>query len=134
MIQRPRLHIIDDDPEYCNLIKFHLKNNFLITVSNGGFEGYSRAMSQRPDVIILDQHMDGWDGIETLLSIRENPKLKHIPVLMITADSSRDVVMSVLSAGANGFLRKDRVTQDTLLERLDGILPPRLKLEHSRRG
>ena len=65
MIQRPRLHIIDDDPQYCELVKFHLKNYFLISISNGGFEGYSRTKSQRPDVIILDQHMEGWNGIQT---------------------------------------------------------------------
>ncbi|MCA9098794.1 MAG: response regulator [Planctomycetaceae bacterium] len=131
MIQRPRLHIIDDDPQYCELVKFHLKNYFLISISNGGFEGYSRTMSQRPDIIILDQHMDGWNGIQTLMAIRDNPKMKHIPVLMITSDASREVVMSVLAAGANGFLRKDQVTAESLLDRLNTILPPKQKLQLS---
>lgn len=131
MIQRPRLHIIDDDPQYCDLVKFHLKNYFLITVSNGGFEGYSRVKSQRPDVIILDQHMEGWNGIETLLAIRQQEKTKNIPVLMITSDASREVVMSVLAAGANGFLRKDEITAENLLDRLNGILPAKNKLQLS---
>ena len=132
MIQRPRLHVIDDDPQYCEQVKFHLKNYFLISISYGGFEGYSRTMSQRPDVIILDQHMEGWDGIKTLLAIRRNPKMRHIPVLMITGDASREIVMSVLAAGANGFLRKDQLTAETLLDRLNGILPANQKLVLSR--
>jgi len=123
MIQRPRLHVIDDDPKYCEFIKHHLKHHFLVSISPSGFEGYSRTMSQRPDVIILDQHMDGWDGLRTLQAIRGNPKMQNIPVLMVTSDSSREVALSTLEAGANGFLRKDQMTAEDLLDRLNRILP-----------
>ena len=131
MIQRPRLLIIDDDPEFCLLLKFQLKNFFLITTSAGGFEGYSRALSQRPDLIILDQHMEGWNGLRTLLAIRDNPKLKNVPVVMITSDASRELALSLRSAGANGYVRKDQLDGEKLVERLNELLPANQKLQFS---
>jgi len=128
LIQRPRLHIIDDDSEYCQLMKCHLKNYFLVSVSTSGYEGYSRTMSQCPDLVILDYHMEGWDGVRTLQAIRANSRIRRTPVMMLTSDASRDVALKTLEAGANGFLRKDEATPELLLDRLNELLPSNQKL------
>jgi len=131
MIQRPRLLIIDDDSDYCAMMKHMLKNYFLITTSPGGFEGYSHALSQRPDLIVLDQHMEGWSGLQTLLAIRDNPKLKAVPVMVVTADASRELALSLRSAGANGFTRKDDLKVEQLVERLNGLLAARKRMQYA---
>ena len=127
MIQRPRLHVIDNDIQFCESIKENLKNFFLISVSNGGMEGYSFALSQRPDIFLISQDMQGWDGVRPLVAIREQPKLKNIPVLMVIGDPNREIALAVFSAGANGCLRKDQIRDENLIERLRELLPASLK-------
>ncbi len=59
-----------------------------------------------PDLILLDIHMTGMDGFETLAHIRQNPEHQKIPVIFLTADDDSEAEIRGLDAGAMDFIRK----------------------------
>jgi DNA-binding response OmpR family regulator len=62
------------------------------------------AMQLKPDLLLLDIWMSGVDGRDICRQLKDDPKTKNIPVLMISA--SRDVKQSALESGADEFLEK----------------------------
>lgn len=122
-IQRPRVLLIDDDPSYRKLISHELRQRFFMVDAADGFEGFSRAMSSPPDLILLDMQMEGWNGLDTLKRIREHGKLKYVPVIMLTSDNQRATVMEAVKNGANDYILKDKMNRDDLIVRMSNLLP-----------
>ncbi|MGL5335714.1 MAG: chemotaxis response regulator CheY [Enterovibrio sp.] len=72
------------------------------------------------DFVITDWNMPGMQGIDLLKHIRSDADLKHLPVLMITAEAKRDQIIAAAQAGVNGYIVKP-FTSIILKERLDKI-------------
>ena len=64
--------------------------------------------------------MPGMQGIDLLKHIRADDKLKHLPVLMVTAEAKREQIIAAAQAGVNGYIVKP-FTAGTLKEKLDKI-------------
>ncbi|WP_293788714.1 response regulator transcription factor [uncultured Pedobacter sp.] len=77
------------------------------------------AAKNRPDLIMLDIWMSGYDGRDICKQLKNNPQFKDIPILMISA--SRDIRQSALDAGANDFMEKP-FEMDSLLNRVEFLL------------
>lgn len=76
---------------------------------NGGF-----------DFVVTDWNMPGMQGIDLLKTIRADADLKHLPVLMVTAEAKREQIIEAAQAGVNGYIVKP-FTAVTLKEKLDKI-------------
>lgn len=74
-----------------------------------------------PDMILLDIHMPGMDGFDTLAQIRRIPALEELPVIFLTADENSEAEARGLDAGALDFIRKPFVPQ-ILLTRVRHII------------
>ncbi len=72
------------------------------------------------DFVITDWNMPGMQGIDLLKAIRADDKLKHLPVLMVTAESKRDQIVEAAQAGVNGYVVKP-FTAITLEEKISKI-------------
>lgn len=72
------------------------------------------------DLVITDWNMPVMQGIELLKYIRETENLKHIPVLMVTAESKKEQIVMAAHAGVNGYIVKP-FTGATLKSKLDKI-------------
>lgn len=72
------------------------------------------------DFVVTDWNMPGMQGIDLLKEIREDAELKHLPVLMITAEAKREQIIEAAQAGVNGYIVKP-FTAATLKEKLDKI-------------
>ena|SRR5689334_4498451 len=71
------------------------------------------ALAQRvPDLIFLDIHMQGMDGVEVCRYIRRDPRLAAVPVVAISTDTQPSLIERAREAGANGFLAKPVVFSD----------------------
>lgn len=68
--------------------------------------GLDWCLEHEPDLIMLDFHMPEMDGAEFLGQLRQNERLKDVPVVVITGAENRDTLYRALDAGANDFLRK----------------------------
>jgi two-component system chemotaxis response regulator CheY len=72
------------------------------------------------DFVVTDWNMPGMQGIDLLKNIRADAELKHLPVLMITAEAKREQIIEAAQAGVNGYIVKP-FTAATLKEKLDKI-------------
>ena len=68
--------------------------------------------------VVTDWNMPGMQGIDLLKAIRLDDKLKHLPVLMVTAEAKREQIIEAAQAGVNGYIVKP-FTAATLKEKLD---------------
>jgi len=71
-----------------------------------GLEALQSAQRSRPDLILMDLKMPGMDGLEATRMIRIIEPLKTVPVIVISANITEDMVVQCLAAGANAFLGK----------------------------
>jgi len=70
--------------------------------------------------VVTDWNMPGMQGIDLLKAIRADDSLKHLPVLMVTAEAKREQIIAAAQAGVNGYVVKP-FTAATLKEKLDKI-------------
>ncbi|HJV80842.1 response regulator [Noviherbaspirillum sp.] len=73
------------------------------------------------EFVVTDCNMPNMDGITLLRKIRETPDLQHLPVLMVTAEATKDVILAAAHAGADGYIVKP-FNAATLRLKLDQIL------------
>ena len=73
------------------------------------------------DFVVSDINMPNMNGFELLSSIRSDDALKHLPVLMVTAEARKEDIVSAAQAGASGYIVKP-FTRATLEEKLQKIL------------
>ncbi len=72
------------------------------------------------DFVVTDWNMPNMDGLTLLQNIRATPSLKHLPVLMITAEAKKENIIAAAQAGASGYIVKP-FTAGTLSEKLEKI-------------
>ncbi len=72
------------------------------------------------DFVVTDWNMPNMDGLTLLQTIRQTPHLKHLPVLMITAEAKKENIIAAAQAGASGYIVKP-FTAGTLAEKLEKI-------------
>ncbi|MDP1697172.1 MAG: chemotaxis response regulator CheY [Xanthomonadaceae bacterium] len=72
------------------------------------------------DFVVTDWNMPGMTGIDLLKAIRADPALKAMPVLMVTAENSREQIIEAAQSGVNGYIVKP-FTGATLKEKIDRI-------------
>ena len=72
------------------------------------------------DFVVTDWNMPGMQGIDLLKAIRADESLRHLPVLMVTAEAKREQIIEAAQAGVNGYIVKP-FTAATLKEKLDKI-------------
>ena len=72
------------------------------------------------EFVVTDWNMPIMQGIDLLKEIRKDPKLKHLPVLMVTAEAKREQIIEAAQAGVNGYIVKP-FTAITLKEKLDKV-------------
>jgi len=102
-----RVLVVDDDERSLSAIRLVLEQyGFAHEGALDGITALDKVRSWRPDIILLDVMMPGIDGIEVCKQIKEDPSLRHIPVISLTANSDRETKMRCLDAGASDFLIK----------------------------
>ena len=106
--RRVRVVIVDDDALVRAALRLVLEGDSGVTVlgeGSDGRSGYDAARSLRPDVVLMDLHMPGTDGVWATAQIAADcPDTK---VLVLTAFDTDAMVAAALRAGATGFLLKD---------------------------
>lgn len=118
-----KILLVDDEPDLVSTVQYRLKFSHceVVTAANGK-EGLEKAASEKPDLILLDTNMPVMNGHEMLERLRNNPDLKDIPVIMLTA---RCEPQDIAASSAHGI--SDYVTKpfdfNELMEKIKNALP-----------
>jgi len=118
----PGIIVIDDNPEFSDLLRSLLHTDYQVSVAADGSEGFQKALEHPPEAAIIDIQMPGWDGLRTLKEFRHHPTLSDVPVMILTADASRGTVLAALEAGANNYMVKTDFSKDELRRKLEQLL------------
>jgi len=114
---------VDDSKTIRMIVKRTFRNRQCVVYeADNGEEGLAAAGRERPDLILLDITMPVMDGVTMLSKLRENPDLKHIPVIMLTAESGRENVAYIARLGVRDYLVKP-FKDDQLLEKAGRVVP-----------
>ena len=89
--------------------------------AENGEQGLKTAKAEKPDLIVLDITMPVMTGIEMLGHLREDPALKAIPVIMLTAESGKDNVMQIVKMGVQNYIVKP-FKGEQLIERAKNVV------------
>jgi two-component system chemotaxis response regulator CheY len=85
-----------------------------------GYSALVRLKSALFEFVIMDWNMSKISGLELLKQIRANPKLKHIPVLMVTKDCLQEEIVAASKAGVNDYIIKP-FEANTFAEKMENI-------------
>lgn len=113
--------VVDDNPKF---LKDALPMyGYNVTVALDGLEAlkFLKDREDMFDLILLDVMMPNMDGWDTLKAIRKNPKTQYVPVIMITAVSEDQKVVSGLKIGADDYIVKPFILPN-LLARIEAVL------------
>lgn len=108
---------IDDSKFVRGFLKNILESKgYGVVEASNAKEGLEALKENSIDLILLDLIMPGINGIKFLEEIKSNPEYFDIPVIIISADQSRENYARVLKQGANDFIKKPFIVEDVLLK------------------
>jgi CheY-like chemotaxis protein len=129
-----KIMIVDDDPDYINVVKAILENEQYTVVTAGNkTEGMEKIRAEKPDLAILDVMMNAWqDGFEMSRQLKKDPQFKNMPVLILTAVENRTGIGFKSTAGDPVWLPVDvfldkPVEPDVLLAEVKKLLSNKVK-------
>ncbi len=97
------------------------KSGYKVLEANNGIEAIE-AMTKTPiDMLITDLNMPGMDGFELIAHVKEDENFKHIPIIILTTEGKKEMVMKGLTLGANSFLQKP-IKPDLMLAEVERLL------------
>ncbi len=107
MKHSPRILIVDDEPANRRLLHdLVIHEGCVPLMAEGGDEALRILDRDQPDVVLLDLHMPGADGMTVLAALQASGRLPGLPVVVVTADDSREARGEALKRGAIDFLTK----------------------------
>jgi len=124
-----KIMIVDDDPDYINVVKTILeREQYTVVTAGDKTEGMEKIRAEKPDLAILDVMMHAWqDGFEMSRQLKKDPQFKNMPVLMLTAVENRTGIGFKSTAGDPTWLPVDvfldkPVEPDVLLAEVKKLL------------
>jgi CheY-like chemotaxis protein len=111
----PSVLVVDDQPINVQLLKKKLEREGIrVTTAYSGLEALDKVSKDRPDLILLDVMMPDMDGIEVCQRLQSSSETKSIPVIFITARTSKEGKIEGLGVGAVDYITKPIDLDETL--------------------
>ena len=116
-----RILVVDDSNSIRVMVKMIYKRaGHMVLEACDGNEAFTKLDQEKVDLVLLDHHMPGIDGLDVLKKIRSSDDYKTLPVYMITANDSEELKEEAAEANVNGFFVKP-LDGKKLLEIIDSI-------------
>ena len=98
---------VDDEPTILKMLETRLKaEGYEVFTAHSGEEGLQQCKSLKPDAVILDIMMPDMDGNEVAAHMQEDPNLKNIPIIFLTAVVKPQEIPKSRKIGGHYFLSK----------------------------
>ena len=114
--------VVDDFSTMRRIVRNLLKELGYTNVDEAedGVAALQKLSSAPFDFVVTDWNMPNMDGLTLLQTIRSTAELKHLPVLMVTAEAKKENIIAAAQAGASGYVVKP-FTAGTLAEKLEKV-------------
>lgn len=102
-----RILIVEDDENLAEPLAIRLRSQgYEVSVAMTGHDGWQLAVSERPDLILLDLRLPDIDGFTLCGQLADAPDTCHIPVIILSGMERPDIIRKCRSAGSQYFVRK----------------------------
>lgn len=125
--QRLIMLVVEDNAEVLQFVGSHFAEDFDVILASDGLEGWDRAISALPDIIISDVMMPNLTGTELCEKIKNDPRTSHIPMILLTARETLLYKIEGLETGADDYIVKP-FNLKHLEVRIWNLLESRIKL------
>lgn len=99
------LLVVDDESEICDFLKsFFEERAFDVRTANSGEQAIREVEKSQPQVVLLDVHMPGMDGMNVLREIKN--RYPNVKVIMVTALETREKIEEAMRLGADNYITK----------------------------
>jgi signal transduction histidine kinase len=98
--------VVEDNPQVVQVVHMSLRREFKVLAAPDGEKGLELIQREQPSLVVTDLMMPGMDGLELTRRVREDPRTRHIPVVMLTARSAVDDRVAGLDTGVSAYLTK----------------------------
>jgi DNA-binding response OmpR family regulator len=110
-----KILIVDDEPQIALLLNSRLRaNGYQVLVAYDAIQGFREAITELPDLILLDIRMPAGGGVAVFDNVQNNVKTALIPVIFMTAHPNEDIEKACLASGAVDFIAKPFDPEDVL--------------------
>lgn len=116
--------VVEDNADMNNFIADVLRPHYRVASAFDGRDGFAKAQSLQPDLILCDVMMPLMSGDEMVLALRQLPNMADTPVIMLTAKADDALKLRLLQAGVQDYLNKPFVVEE-LLARIGGLIRER---------
>ncbi len=119
-----KILIIEDDPFLSEMysVKLTQTGEFEVDVAADGKEGLGKVKTDRPDLVLLDIVLPKMDGFEILKTIKDDPQLKEIPVVLLTNLGQKKEVEKGLALGGDEYIIKAHFTPTAVVAKVKELL------------
>ncbi len=118
----PRILVVEDESAIRTLITFACAGaGFEVESVDSAIKAQSLIDSSMPDLVLLDYMLPELSGVDWLIQLREKPRTKHLPVIMLTARGSESDRVKGLNAGADDYIVKPFMPRE-LIARIQAVL------------
>jgi signal transduction histidine kinase len=104
--RRPRVLVAEDEVDLRGFIVGVLKDSYEVDAAGDGAEALELMNKNRPDLVLTDVMMPGTSGLDLTRAIKEDPSLRQIPVILLTARGESEAALEGYDAGADDFVSK----------------------------
>jgi len=106
-MSRENILAVDDEEDILELLRFNLsREGYQVSCAESGEEALRIARTKPIDLMVLDLMLPGLDGLDVTRKIKNDPKIKHIPIIMLTAKGEEADVVTGLELGASDYVTK----------------------------
>ncbi len=105
-VKSHRILLIEDNSELRRFVGDQLSEEYEVLVAADGEAGIKLAFEQVPDLVICDVMLPGESGLEVVTQLKQDLRSSHIPIILLTAQSSLDQQIKGIQAGADVYLTK----------------------------
>jgi CheY-like chemotaxis protein len=117
-----KLLIVEDDPLILRMYEEAFSfRKYEVAIADNGQDGLAKASTEQPDMILLDIMMPKMNGLEVLKQLKQDPKLKKIPVIMLTNLGGDEDIKTALSLGAIRYITKVDLTPKEVVKEVEKI-------------
>lgn len=100
------LLLVEDNDDFRFYLKDNLKQFYSITEARNGDEGWRQTLAVQPDLVVSDVMMPGINGMELCRKIKNDERVSHIPVILLTARSAEEQKLEGIQMGADDYITK----------------------------
>lgn len=113
--------LVEDNEDFLFYLKDNLREYYNMAEAVNGREGWQKTLSVHPDIVVSDVNMPELNGIDLCKKIKQDPRTRHIPVVLLTALACEEQQLRGIETGASDYMTKP-FNFEILLSKIKNLL------------